>query len=44
MPKVGMQPIRRSQLIQATLEAVDQGKALDLVCELQLDARPGDAV
>jgi TetR/AcrR family transcriptional repressor of bet genes len=24
MPKVGMQPIRRSQLIQATLEAVDQ--------------------
>ncbi|PJG57749.1 transcriptional regulator BetI [Aeromonas cavernicola] len=24
MPKVGMQPIRRSQLIQATLDAVDQ--------------------
>ncbi|HCU2017821.1 TPA: transcriptional regulator BetI [Pseudomonas aeruginosa] len=24
MPKVGMQPIRRSQLIRATLEAVDQ--------------------
>jgi len=24
MPKVGMQPIRRGQLIQATLEAVDQ--------------------
>ena len=24
MPKVGMQPIRRSQLIAATLEAVDQ--------------------
>lgn len=24
MPKVGMQPIRRSQLIHATLEAVDQ--------------------
>ncbi|EIO9964810.1 TetR family transcriptional regulator, partial [Listeria monocytogenes] len=24
MPKVGMQPIRRSQLIAATLEAVDE--------------------
>jgi|GEM_PF-5751642 len=24
MPKVGMQPIRRQQLIQATLQAVDQ--------------------
>ncbi|HCP54370.1 MAG TPA: transcriptional regulator BetI, partial [Pseudomonas sp.] len=24
MPKVGMQPIRRSQLINATLKAVDQ--------------------
>lgn len=24
MPKVGMQPIRRSQLIQATLQAIDQ--------------------
>ena len=24
MPKVGMQPLRRSQLIAATLDAVDQ--------------------
>ncbi len=24
MPKVGMQPIRRQQLIEATLQAVDQ--------------------